>query len=65
MFDELKSWKRTCLALVLVSFVIFSIQRSSYKFLDPVFETSIFYLPTLTSLVIYYYLNKKQNLNVE
>jgi hypothetical protein len=61
MSDELESWRKTCLVLVVVSIVIGLIQRSSYQFLDPVFEVSIFHLPTIVSIVIYYYMTRKHS----
>jgi hypothetical protein len=65
MSDELESWKRACLALVIVSLIIFAIQRSSYRFLDPVFETTIFHLPTIVSIMIYFYLARRESPSVE
>jgi len=63
MSGERESWRKTCLILVFVSIVIGLIQRSSYQFLDPIFEVSIFHLPTVVSIVIYYYLTKKHSAN--
>jgi len=60
MSGEHESWRKTCIVLVIVSVVIGLIQRSSYQFLDPKFEVSVFHLPTLTSIVIYYYLTRRQ-----
>jgi hypothetical protein len=59
MSVEHESWRKTCIVLILVSITIGLIQRSSYQFLDPKFEVSVFHLPAVTSLVIYYYLTRR------
>jgi len=61
MSGEHESWRKTCIVLILVSIIIGIIQRSRYQFLDPKFEVSVFHLPTIISLVIYYYLTRKQS----
>lgn len=61
MSGERESWRKACIVLVLVSIVVGLIQRSSYQFLDTKFEVSVFHLPTVISLVIYYYLTRKQS----
>lgn len=60
MSGEQESWRTTCIILVLVSAVIGLVQRSSYQFLDPVFEVSIFHVPTVISIIVYYYVKRKQ-----
>ncbi|OGD61324.1 hypothetical protein A3K78_01410 [Candidatus Bathyarchaeota archaeon RBG_13_52_12] len=57
--SELESWKITAIILGIIAIVIFTVQRSSYMFLDPVFELCIFYIPTMMSVVVYFYLRKK------
>jgi len=59
MTVELASWRKTCILLVATSIVIGLVQRSSYQFLDTRFEFSIFHIPTIISLVIYYSLSKR------
>ncbi|HUV33607.1 MAG TPA: hypothetical protein VMW22_01655 [Candidatus Desulfaltia sp.] len=61
MSGERESWRKACIILVLVSIAVGLIQRSSYQFLDPTFEVSVFHLPTVISLIIYYYLTRKQS----
>ncbi|OGD52574.1 hypothetical protein A3K81_05250 [Candidatus Bathyarchaeota archaeon RBG_13_60_20] len=59
MTIELESWRKTCILLVVTSIIIGLVQRSSYQFLDTRFEVSIFHIPTIVSLVIYYSLSKR------
>jgi len=60
MSIELESWRKTCTILVVVSLILGLIQRTSYRFLDPTFEVSIFHVTTILSLVIYYFLTRRQ-----
>ncbi|HEX9915350.1 MAG TPA: hypothetical protein VGB32_10560 [Candidatus Bathyarchaeia archaeon] len=60
MSIELESWRKTCTILVVVSLILGLIQRTSYRFLDPTFEVSIFHVTTILSLVIYYSLTRRQ-----
>jgi len=46
--------------LVLISLAMFAVQRSSFMFLDVVFEFCIFHVPTIIAVGIYAYLRKKQ-----
>jgi cobalamin synthase len=57
---ELESWRKACTVLVVVSLILGLIQRTSYRFLDPTFEVSIFHVTTILSLVIYYSLTRRQ-----
>jgi hypothetical protein len=57
---ELESWRKTCTVLVAVSLILGLIQRTSYRFLDPTFEVSIFHVTTILSLIIYYSLTRRQ-----
>jgi len=57
--SELESWKITTIILGLISIAIFMVQRSSYMFLDPVFEFCIFHLPAGISLGVYFFIRKK------
>jgi hypothetical protein len=57
--SELESWKITVIILVFIAIGIFAVQRSSYMFLDPVFELCIFHIPAMMSVGIYFYLRKK------
>jgi hypothetical protein len=57
---ELESWRKTCIILVVVSLILGLIQHTSYRFLDPTFEVSIFHVTTILSLIIYYSLAKRQ-----
>jgi len=57
---ELESWRKTCITLVVVSLILGLIQRTSYRFLDPTFEVSIFHVTTIISLIIYYSLSRRQ-----
>jgi len=59
MTIELESWRKTCILLVATSIIIGLVQRSSYQFLDIRFEVSIFHIPTIVALVIYYSLLKR------
>ncbi|MCX6649448.1 MAG: hypothetical protein NTV61_08715 [Candidatus Bathyarchaeota archaeon] len=56
---DLESWKITAIVLGVVSIVMFAIQRSSYMFLDPVFEFCIFHVPAVIAVGVYVYLRKK------
>jgi len=57
---ELESWRKTCIILVVVSLILGLIERTSYRFLDPTFEVSIFHVTTIISLIIYYSLSRRQ-----
>jgi hypothetical protein len=57
---ELESWRKTCIILVVVSLILGLTQHTSYRFLDPTFEVSIFHVTTILSLIIYYSLAKRQ-----
>lgn len=50
---ELESWRTTATVMLIMSAVIFLIQRFVAMFLDPVFEASIFHLPALIAVAIY------------
>jgi hypothetical protein len=56
---DIESWKITAVILGLISIVIFAVQRSSYMFLDPVFELCIFHMPAVIAVGVYVYLRKK------
>jgi len=58
MNAELDSWRRACIALVIVSVVVGLVQRV-YQFLDTRFEVAIFHIPTVIALIIYYSLSKR------
>ena len=56
---DIESWKITAVILGLISIVIFAVQRSSYMFLDPVFELCIFHMPAVIAVGVYVHLRKK------
>jgi hypothetical protein len=56
---DIRSWKTTAVILGIISIVMFAIQRSSYMFLDPLFEICIFHLPAIIAIGFYVYLKRK------
>ena len=56
---DIESWKTTAIILGVVSIAMFAIQRSSYMFLDPIFELCIFHLPAIIAVGVYIYLRRK------
>ncbi len=51
--SEMDSWKNSLLVLIIISIIIGTIQRTQYRFLDPIFEFCIFHISTITALMIY------------
>ncbi len=56
---DLESWKITAIILSIISIAMFAVQRSSYMFLDIVFEICIFHVPALIAVGVYLYLRKR------
>jgi hypothetical protein len=56
---DLNSWRTTTIVLIVISVAMFAIQRSSFRFLDIVFEFCIFYVPTMIAAGVYLYYKKK------
>jgi hypothetical protein len=46
-------WKKTVIVLSIVSIIVGLVQRTQYRFLDPIFEFFIFHLTTISALLIY------------
>lgn len=53
MSSDTKSWRTTTYILLLISTVVFLLQRTSWAMFEAVFEVCIFHLPTLVSALIY------------
>ncbi|UCH56983.1 MAG: hypothetical protein JSV18_06500 [Candidatus Bathyarchaeota archaeon] len=58
---NVSSWRITTIFLVLLSSVIFLIQRTSWAIFETVFEICIFHIPTLVSAAIYLKLQGSQD----
>jgi hypothetical protein len=56
---DIESWKITAIIMSIVSIVMFAVQRSSYMFLDIIFEICIFHVPALIAVGVYLYLRKR------
>ncbi len=56
---DLESWKLTAIILGVISIVMFIVQRSSYMFLDVIFEICIFHVPAILAVGVYLYLRRK------
>ncbi len=51
----------TAIILGLISVVLFVVQRSAYRFMDPVFELCIFHVPAILGVSIYLYYRRKEH----
>jgi hypothetical protein len=58
--QELGSWRTTAIILVTISLTILIIQRTTWAFLDPVFEICIFHIPAVLAVGVYLHVNKKR-----
>lgn len=58
--QELGSWRTTAIILLTTSLTILIIQRTTWAFLDPVFEICIFHIPAILSVGVYFYMNKNR-----
>ncbi len=56
---DIESWKLTAIILGVISIAMFIVQRSSYMFLDVVFEICIFHVPAILAVGVYLYLRRK------
>ncbi len=50
---ERTRWRQAAYGLLVVSLVVGVIQRTRFRFLDPLFEFFIFHLSTIVAFVIY------------
>ncbi len=63
---DVETWRITAIILGIVSIAMFLVQRSSYMFLDVIFEFCIFHVPAMIAVGVYAYLRmKKPTLIVE
>ncbi len=53
--QELSSWKMAAIMLTTISITILIIQRTSWAFLDPIFEICIFHIPAILAIGVYFY----------
>ena len=61
---DLESWKITAITLSIISIAMFAVQRSSYMFLDIIFEICIFHVPALIAVGVYLYLRKRTDVPI-
>jgi hypothetical protein len=58
--QEISSWRTTAVILLSISLTILLIQRTTWAFLDPVFEICIFHIPAISAVGVYFYMSKNQ-----
>lgn len=60
--NEASTWRVTALIMGVISITIFLIQRSTFMFLDPVFEFAIFHIPAILALNYYIVVDGRESI---